>query len=386
MKKITLPSPHPAAKDICDALVKSIVDHIEKVGPMPFDQFMHEALYAQHLGYYRNGLAKFGEAGDFVTAPEISPLFAACVANQCQAVLTDLSGGDIIEFGPGRGLLCADILSALEKCKALPDHYYLLEVSATLRVVQQEVLQARVPHLLDRVIWLDDFPPEPIQGVVLANEVLDAMPVQLFTWRNDGAHLHEVIVQNDQLVDTVKSTADAELTAYFTDRGFEFAPGYTSEVNPHLLGWMASVSRCLEKGLVLVIDYGFPSSEYYHPDRFQGTLMCHYQHHSHPDPLLFPGIQDVTAHVDFTAVAEAADDAGLLVSGFTHQASFLINCGLASMLDVSLPEEQRFKQNQAVMKLTSPSEMGELFKVIGLTKEYDETLVGFSAMDQLARL
>lgn len=386
MNKISLPKPHPEALALSNKLVEQLVADIDKNGPMPFDRYMHEVLYAPQLGYYRNGLVKFGESGDFVTAPEISPLFAYALANQCAKVLSTIDGGDILEFGPGRGCLCADLLKALEAQNQLPAHYYLLEVSASLRQVQKEAIKARVPHLLDRVVWLDDFPKTPIFGVILGNEVLDAMPVQLFTWRKDGPHLHSVSVVGGQLTDVVNPTPDDQLAAIFAERELSFEAEYTSEFNPFLSGWMNSLSATLTRGLVLLIDYGFPEREYYHPDRCQGTLMCHYQHHAHPDPLFYPGIQDVTAHVDFTAVAIAADAAGFSVSGFTNQASFLINCGLVSMLDLSLSVNDRFAQNQAVMRLTSPSEMGELFKVIGLTKEYDEALIGFSTMDQLSRL
>lgn len=379
----TLPSPNSDAKHLSNQLLQQIKNEITQQGAISFEQYMSLALYAPQFGYYRNGLEKLGESGDFVTAPEISPLFSRCIANQCAQVLSDLKGGDILEFGAGRGVMAADILLHLETSNVLPNRYFILELSAQLQVIQKETIKKKAPHLLDRVCWLTQLPSEPIVGVVLANEVLDAMPVTLFHW-DQGFKVAGVTVQNDVLTPCLLSKETTSLA--FQLRDVTFGAGYTSEINLHLPGWFAALSDSMARGLVLIIDYGFPRSEYYHPDRDQGTLMCHYQHIAHPDPFWYPGLQDITAHVDFTAVAEASDAAGFSVNGYTNQASFLMNAGLLTLLDTQSSVENRFAENQAVLRLTMPSEMGELFKVMALTKGYDETLLGFQSMSQLARL
>ncbi len=380
-----LPSPDKPALSFSNQLLTQIKAEIAENGPMSFERYMSLALYAPQLGYYRNGLHKFGEAGDFVTAPEISPLFSKCLAQQCAQVLCDLGGGDILEFGAGRGVMAADILLYLKEINQLPATYYILEVSAQLQHVQHEMIQKKAPELLNRVTWLQSLPETPIQGVVLANEVLDAMPVTLFRWEGVPKTCG-VTVSQEALAYCLLPDENTELSTYLDAAGIALSEGYTSEVNLQLQGWMHSVSQLLEKGLVLLIDYGFPRSEYYHSDRHQGTLMCHYRHFAHGDAFLYPGLQDITAHVDFTAVAEAADMYGLTVSGYINQAGFLLNCGLLTLLEDISDEKHRFAQNQAVLRLTMPSEMGELFKVIGLTQSYDAPLLGFEKMNQLARL
>lgn len=380
-----LPTPNPAAKRLSDHLLSRVVDEIQQSGPIPFSRYMSHALYSPELGYYRNDLQKFGKHGDFITAPELSPLFAQCIAKQCAQVFNDLGGGDILEFGAGRGVMAADILQSLKAHNQLPNHYYILELSGVLRAQQQVILKEKAAAYYDRVVWLERLPQTSITGVVLANEVLDAMPVSLFTWRDDLKECG-VDVQDGQLVFCILEKTNPDLAAQLQQYKIPFANDYTSEINLQLSSWINSVSDCLSRGLLLLIDYGFPRQEYYHADRDQGTLMCHYKHYTHANPLIYPGIQDITAHVDFTAVAEAADVAGLSVSGFTHQAAFLMNMDLLSLVDSSLDEKTRFAQNQQILQLTSSSEMGELFKVMGLTKRYDADLSGFATMNQLARL
>lgn len=378
----TLPSPDSTAKALSEELQSQIIAEIKQTGKIPFARFMELALYAPRLGYYRNGLKKFGKEGDFVTAPEISSLFSFSIANQCAQVLKEI-GGDILEFGAGSGVMAADILLALEKKNQLPDHYYIIELSAALKSQQRETLQKKVPNYFDRVVWLDALPEKNFRGVVLANEVLDAMPVNLFTV-DHGIKECGVAIENNTLhLTTFENNALREVIENYQ---IDFPENYTSEINLFLPGWINSIAEFLSQGLVLIIDYGFPRSEYYHPDRSQGTLMCHYRHYSHPNPLIFPGIQDITAHVDFTAVAEAADESGLTVAGYTNQAAFLINCDLLSFLDENADEKTRFNQHQQIKQLTLPSEMGELFKVIGLTKEISGELMGFQTMSQLAKL
>lgn len=381
----TLPPLDPVAKSISDALSSQIQRDIQQNGPILFSQFMSAALYAPELGYYRNAFQKFGGGGDFVTAPEISALYSACIARQCAEVLEKLSGGDIFEFGAGSGMMAADILQTLHAMNILPKHYYILELSAHLKALQRETIFKKIPTLCDRVIWLERLPEKPMRGVVIANEVLDAMPVELFTWEN-GPIINQVDFQKEQFILIRDKKINRELQSRFEQYQIAFKNGYTSEVNLYLPAWIKSIAEFFSAGLLLLIDYGFPRREYYHPDRDQGTLMCHYRHRAHTDPFVFPGMQDITAHVDFTAVAEAAFDHHFSVAGFTNQASFLINCGLLSLVQQTENEKYRVQQNQQVLKLTSPAEMGELFKVMALTKNIDPDLGGFSNHNQLARL
>ncbi|MCP4696047.1 MAG: SAM-dependent methyltransferase [Gammaproteobacteria bacterium] len=360
-----------------------------KAGALSFAEFMALALYAPGLGYYSAGLRKFGEQGDFVTAPEISPLFGRCLARQCRDVLAELDGGQILEFGAGSGMMAADILTELETLDCLPEKYFILEVSADLRQRQQAALAARAPHLLQQtvVVWLDNLPEHPLRGVIIANEVLDAMPVHRFQLDNGG--LFELFVTCEQagFAWQAEIAQDARLIAAVERLRLSPEGAYVSEINLELAAWIQTVSERLAAGLVLLIDYGFPHGEYYHPQRDQGTLMCHYRHHAHTDPLIFPGIQDITAHVNFTAVAEAAADIGLHVAGFTAQADFLLAAGLEEILTNSDPG--RIKEHltlvQQAKRLIMPGEMGELFKAIALTRDLDTPLRGF-VQDRRGRL
>lgn len=384
----TVSLPDSVAKRLSDELLSLITAEIKSTGAISFARYMELALYAPQLGYYRNTLQKFGKSGDFVTAPEISPLFSHCLANQCAEILTTLHGGDILEFGAGSGVMAADILCVLKEKKQLPDHYYILELSAFLKLQQQKTIQAKIPEFFDRVIWLDQLPEKNFQGVVLANEVLDAMPVHLFRYHN-GFQEIGICVPGAPTKPFSYCTLDqpnATLIATLKRYKIAFSENYISEINLYLPAWIKSISDFLSQGVVLIIDYGFPRAEYYHPDRSMGTVMCHYQHRTHSDPFFLPGLQDITAHVDFTAVADSACENGLSVAGFTNQAAFLINCGLLSLLDSSADDKKRFSQNSQVLQLTSPSEMGELFKVIGLTKKYNHELLGFQSMNGVGRL
>lgn len=381
----TLPPLDPVAKSISDTLSLQIQREIQQNGPILFSQFMSAALYTPKWGYYRNAFQKLGDGGDFVTAPEISALYSACIAHQCAEVLEKFPGGDILEFGAGSGVMAADILQTLHAMNILPKHYYILELSAHLKALQRETIFKKIPTLYDRVIWLECLPLQPMRGVVIANEVLDAMPVELFTWKN-GPIINRVDFQKEQFILIRDKKINRELQSRFEQYQIAFQDGYTSEVNLYLPAWIKSITEFFLAGLLLLIDYGFPRREYYHPDRDQGTLMCHYRHRAHTDPFVFPGMQDITAHVDFTAVAEAAFDYHFSVAGFTNQASFLINSGLLSLIQQAENEQHRVQQNQQVLQLTSPAEMGELFKVMALTKNMDLDLGGFSNHNQLARL
>jgi len=366
------------------SLIKKISKEILDKGPISFARYMQLALYTPGLGYYSSGQQKFGATGDFITAPECSALFSHCVARQCEQVLRDLEQGVILELGAGSGVMAIDILLVLEKMSCLPKKYFILELSAELQARQQESFSLKAPHLLSRVQWLERMPAEPIQGVVLANEVMDAMPVHKFLV-GDTLQEYYVDYQDEKFIWHFQK-ASAELEKAVAALNMDLDKKFESEINLLLPGWIASLSDSLQRGLVLLIDYGFPRREYYHPDRHMGTIMCHYQHRSHPDPLLLTGLQDITAHVDFTAIAESAADNGFEVEGYVNQAAFLINCGITDLLEKASDEVTRFNWSSQVKLLTLPSEMGELFKVIALTKGLDQDLLGFQAMDQLERL
>ena len=394
MNAVTLPQPDPDALQHSARLQAMIHDEIAAAGgAISFARFMALALYAPGLGYYSAGAHKLGAAGDFVTAPELSPLFGQCLARQCREVLQRLGGGDILEFGAGSGALAAEVLLTLEALDCLPRTYAILDLSADLRARQRETLSARAPHLLSRVKWLDQLPETGFRGVVLANEVLDAMPVHLLRYAGAGFEELRVICEGEGLGWRGEPIRDGTLAAHAQALEKElgdgvFCPGYTTEINLAAEGWVNGVASFLEAGLCLIIDYGFPRREYYHPDRRDGTLMCHYRHHAHDDPLALVGLQDITAHVDFTAVAEQALAAGLEVAGYTSQAHFLLGCGLGALLAGADPSDTRryLTLTQQVKKLTLPQEMGELFKVLALRRGLEGPLMGFSIQDRRSAL
>ncbi len=385
-----LPAPAKEALNHSNKLLGLIKQEIlQQNNVISFARYMELALYAPGLGYYSAGSQKFGKQGDFVTAPEISPLFSRCLARQCQQVLELLEGGDILEVGAGSGVMAADLLLELERLACLPQQYFILEVSAELQQRQQQNLQQLIPHLYNRIHWLSAWPVKPLQGVILANEVLDAMPVHLFALENDDMWELGVAWRDEKLVlekmvlsDLVFSRSVSQLR---TDILSEVSY-YQSELNLWLYSWLSSLNKILAKGLILLIDYGFARAEYYHPDRSMGTLMCHYRHYAHSDPFWLPGLQDITAHVDFTAVAEAGYEAGLQVSGYTSQAAFLLACGLLTLAASNKPLVEQLQTSQQIQKLTASHEMGELFKLIALTKEFEQPLIGFSLQDWRIRL
>ncbi len=360
-----------------------------KTAPLPFSAFMADLLYAPGLGYYSAGATKLGAGGDFVTAPEISPLFSHCLARQCADVLQSISGGELLEFGAGRGVMARDILLELARLGLLPNRYLIVEVSADLRQRQQETLADLPADLASRVVWLEALPAQ-FSGVVLANEVLDAMPVTL--WRKHANALSEMAVAVTENGDFTwaELPANAALQDWFAALPpalkTDWPDDYLSEFHPLQAGWLQSIGRMLQRGVVLLVDYGFPRHEFYHPDRSRGTLMCHYRHHSHPDPLVLPGLQDVTAHVDFTAVAEQAQAAGMDVLGYCHQAGFLQSLGILELAMQDTDEQAQLIAAQELKRLLMPHEMGELFKVIALGKGMHDPLSGFALYDMRERL
>ncbi|MFT4059603.1 MAG: SAM-dependent methyltransferase [Legionella sp.] len=354
---------------------------------LPFVEFMQKVLYAPGEGYYSSGLPKLGRQGDFITAPELTPLFGKTLANQCQQVLITLDSPVILEFGAGSGALCIALLEQLFELQCLPEVYYILEVSANLRHRQYELIKQKIPQLADKVVWLERWPQTPFNGVVLANEVLDAMPIHRFLCTEEGIlESYITLDAQQQLKEVFKPSENRQLVDYINQRLEIKETPYLSEVNLFVDDWIANIYAILKQGVVFLIDYGFPRHEYYHPDRNQGTLMCHYQHHSHSNPLVHPGEQDITAHVDFTHVAEAGQEAGFHVAGYTNQASFLLANGLLGCLNTLDNEVEQLKAKHAIKQLTLPSEMGELFKVIALTKQLEIDLTGFQLLDKRVSL
>jgi len=383
---LQFPEPEVDAQRNSLALVALICEEIAQAGgKIPFERFMSLALTAPGLGYYSAGNQKLGQHGDFVTAPEISPLFSRCIAHQCDQVLTRLhqdGAASILEFGAGSGIMAAEILQELERLQCLPEHYYILEVSAELQQRQRETIQRHVPHLDGRVTWLQALPQPPFRGIVLANEVLDALPVHRFYKTPQGVGEYYVAWNGERFVWELGDMSRDLLTDFVSSLANDLPNNYQSEVNLSAAAWVGSVAEFMGEGVVLIVDYGFPRHEYYHAQRTQGTLMCHYRHRAHDDPFVYPGLQDITAHVDFTAVAEAACDAGLDVAGYNSQGFFLMANGLEKFVasaDINNPEYVRTVQQ--IKTLTMPHEMGELFKVMALSKAYDGALQGFQFQD-----
>jgi len=392
MQKLDLPEPGHDEKQYSQKLVKLISKEITAAGGwIDFARYMELVLYAPGLGYYSGGTQKFGEQGDFITAPEVSPLFAQTLANPVSQVLQSMGGGDVVEFGAGSGVLAADLLQALKNKNILPERYLIIELSAELKQRQKQTIERHLPELMDRVIWLDSLPEKPIKAVVLANEVLDAMPVQRFIKTETGFEVLGVGCSDDVLVLQNKKAND-ELSQFTknieNDLGNKFQQGYTSEVNLNIKPWLQSIEQIIQQGAVYLIDYGYPRSEYYLPERHMGTLMCYYKHRSHDSVLWNPGLQDITAFVDFTAVAEAAVDVGFDVNGFTSQGNFLLNTGLSQLVESQMSDDlkKQLPLVQQMKTLTLPSEMGERFKVMGLNKGLEILTPGFEFRDARDRL
>lgn len=368
-----------------------ITNEIDKSnGKISFARFMELALYAPALGYYNAGTRKFGPSGDFVTAPEISPLFSQCLARQCLQILTTIRTGDILEFGAGSGIMAADLIHYLEQHQCLPQHYYIVELSADLANRQQQLLQDKCPALFDRFIWLQDLSDLQFEGVILANEVLDAMPVNRFMLADGNMKEAYVAAKNGELELLYASSTNQELIDFVTKLQHDTLKNvddYHSEANLYLAPWFQTISDILKRGLALIIDYGYPQREYYHPQRNQGTLTCFYRHHRHHNPLILPGLQDISAHVNFSQAAESAHNSGFDIAGFTTQASFLINCGLAELMyNENSSEKAKFIQNQAIKTLTLPQEMGEIVKVLAISKQLDLDLLGLQQHNLITRL
>jgi len=368
-------------------LCTRIVNAIERDGPLPFDRYMAMALYEPGLGYYVNGLHKFGPAGDFVTAPEQGRIFARTLARQIDDIASALDPDwTLLELGAGSGALAADLLESVER---LPERYLILEPSAALREIQAERLDALPDDLRERIEWISQPPSSPFQGVIVANEVMDALPVACFVMTADGPVERCVGVESDRLVWTQAPPSRRLSQGIETLQEVLPEPlqvGYQSEICLDLPGWIGTITDCLSRGVALLIDYGYPRSEYYHRDRSGGTLVCHYRHRAHFDPFVWPGLTDLSAFVDFTAVAEAAAHHQLDIGGFTSQAGFLLSLGIQDFLEQAGSTREHLRLAGEIKRLVMPAEMGEKFKVMALSRDSNEPLQGFTISDQLGRL
>ncbi|CAC9625958.1 SAM-dependent methyltransferase, MidA [uncultured Gammaproteobacteria bacterium] len=352
---------------------------IQKSKPIGFDEFMDLALYYPAKGYYSGGMQKFGEQGDFITAPETSDLFGFCLARQCTQILDGTN--DILEFGAGSGVLAAQVLFELGRLGQLPKNYYILELSAELQQRQQDTIAKILPELMDRVVWLNGL-PENFSGVVIANEVLDAMPAKRLIYQAGKFKELGVDCQNDALVWQTKSIYNNDKMRLPT----EVTQGYTTEVNERAIAWVESLSETMDKGLVLLIDYGIGREEYFHPQRGAGTLRCYYQHKASENPFVHIGKQDITTSVNFSDIAEAAERGGFEVQGYATQALFLISLGIDEYLLAEQETDKRASLAQQVKQLVLPSAMGESFKVLALVKDTQVELQGFKEQNLLHKL
>jgi len=392
-----LAEPDEEAKQHSLLLRQSIKIACDKAaGWIRFSEYMNIALYEPALGYYSGGLQKFGQKGDFITAPEVSPLFGQCLAKQISEVIKNLQKSSdekvfVIEFGAGSGVLAVDIMLQLEALECLPEGYLIIELSAELKQRQKHKIQEKAAHLLEYVQWLDQLPDDVSSAIIVANEVLDAMPVECFRMTGNGAESLMVGFENGELVSRYMPAEQytVETVASIQQRSdIAFSENYISEYNPAISGWLSALENRIKNLVILLIDYGYNEKEYYHPDRTNGTLMCYYQHRAHDDYFWWPGLQDITAFVNFTDAAYCAVDLAMEVSGYTTQAAFLLANGLSDLHASQVTDEvqQQIKLSQQIKTLTLPSEMGDRFKVMALTKNYDEPLTGFSMLDLRNRL
>ncbi len=362
--------------EINRSLQHKITSQIKQKGSISFAEFMQMALYEPGLGYYSAGLTKLGSSGDFVTAPEMGQLFARCHANCFAEVLPHLSEPIIVELGAGTGQFCVDVLQALDELSSLPERYAIFEVSADLKKVQQEKVAQLPSELSERVVWLDSPPTEFFEGIVFANEVLDALSVEVFQFK-EGQFFRLMLIDEKGCLTERWDAFEPLLLTQLQQLDLQLSSGYRSEFIPHLSVWMDSVVGKLNKGLVLMVDYGYGRPAYYHPQRSTGTLVCYQRHQANFNPYQDVGLQDITAFVDFTAVAEAMNDAGLEVVGFTTQAEFLMANKIEQWLDPSGDYQRYFELVSEMKKLVMPDEMGDKFKAIAATKNLSIELTAF---------
>jgi len=392
----TLPPPSVDEIELSQPLMALICSEITKNdGKITFSHFMELALYSPGLGYYATEKPIFGDQGDFITAPELTPLFSRCIAMQAKQILTSLdSPGDIMEFGAGSGAMACDILMELDKLECLPQHYYISEISPALKQRQRARISAYAPHLVDRVQWIDDI-PDSFTGVILGNELLDALPTHRVLFDATGNHQELFVTFNDNKLSWVSDKPSSQLLketiskAYETHKeNIDIPDRYESEINVASINWIKSLANSLTQGAAILIDYGFAADEFFRPERHEGSIMCHYKHRAHNDPLTHIGLQDLTSHVNFTQIAETAFENELDIIGYTTQTYFLLGCGLESLLnEIDISDSKLFiAETQPVKQLILPDEMGETFKVIGLGKNLNTPVMGFGVKNLLERL
>lgn len=389
--RVDLPAPVADAAAHSKALGGRILARMRDAGgQLSFMQYMEMCLYERGFGYYSAGARNFGAEGDFITAPEFSPLFSRCLARQIAEVLIGLGGGEILEAGAGSGVLAAQLLARLERENALPARYLILERSAELRDRQRQTIARAVEGYLDRVSWLDTLPADGFRGVVIANELLDALPVDRFMVDRDGVKEWYVVPAEEGFAwqcGAPTSPGLVERVASLQTTLGPFSQGYGSEIGFQAEAWVGTLATCLAQGVIFIIDYGYPRAEYYHPERGAGTLRCCYRHRSHDDPFFLPGLQDISAHVEFSGLAEAATEAGLEVVGLTTQAEFLLALGILDLaLELQVGSPEFLRATAQIKQLTLPGEMGELVKVLALARGPVAALTGFSGRDLRSRL
>lgn len=389
----SVPELNEADQDKANAMeyhIKQLID--SQQGWLSFDEFMQQVLYHPELGYYCGRNDPFGRQGDYVTAPQISPLFSQALAIQCQQILSQWQHGQasILEIGAGSGEMAAELMRYLAHQQCLPKQYAIWEISPSLRQKQKQYIQKTVPHLMPYFVWYEDWPAH-WRGIILANEVLDALPVKLWQWHRSSVQEWGIGLQENRLVwqQAEPDTILAETINHIQQSlgGHEWVDGYYSEAHVGIAPWIGQLAQSLEEGVVLLFDYGYPRAEYYRQQRPTGTLKCFYQHISHEDPLIHLGCQDITAHVDFTTVIEQAYAQGMTLEGFCTQADFLLSCGIDNLTpsDYTMQDAPKVSLAQQLKQLLMPEEMGEIVKVMGLSKGYSECLQGFERRD-LSRL
>ena len=386
MAILELPECSAQQKSVSDQFLRDICAHIEHHGAIPFSEYMHHSLYAEGLGYYVNGFSKLGKHGDFTTAPEISDDFAFCLAQQCLQVISTLDRADILEFGGGSGRLARDLLQNLHKLDALPERYLILEVSSELQQAQRELLQLQLPaEVFGKVHWLQNL-PDSFSGIVIANEVFDAFAVERFTMIDGNAHRLMVDCSDDGLVlqPVVSDFVNREVAAIQQETSTFLEDGYTSEFCALLGPWWQALSECFDKGAAIICDYGMERNQYYSPTKSSGTLRCFFRHTLHDDPFARPAVQDITADVDFTAVAIAATSAGFELQGYSPLSEFMLSLGVLEHHQKkieSLDTREQLIATGDLKRIILPQEMGDRFRVIGFSRAMDGVLDGFSRAD-----
>jgi len=385
-----LPEPPLDLSEHSARLVHKIIAETAASGAISFARYMQMALYEPGLGYYSAGLRKFGPGGDFITAPEVSSLYSRAVANQCRQILAALHEPVMLEFGAGSGCMAADLLTHLAGLRSLPRNYLIMETSADLRQRQQQRLSEVLPDYYPNIIWLDTLPEEPLDAVIVANEVLDALPVHRVTLKDGVIHEQTVSISDGSLAFAVRELSSTlnEYCRLHDVINCDCEDGYTTELHTGYAPWLGSLSALLQRGVILLIDYGYTGAEYYSPERRTGTLLCHYRHRVHDDPFWYPGLQDITSSVNFSTVNTIAQQCSLDLLGYTTQAGFLIGSGLDQLYaeQVCNDDIDRYRLNQEVRTLTMPDAMGERFQVMALGRGMDLPLQGFSFTDLSHRL